>query len=197
VSRLSPDRAGAGPPFLARSSFVAQAVRFAHEAHAAVGVAHPLAVARLIEDAGFEDQVVAAALLHDVLEDTATTASELRRAFGIRVARIVALVTENPAIDDYALRKAALRSQATGGGGAAAAVFAADKLASVRELLAADARPGARRLDHFDRSLRVLRQTHPELPFLDELEAGLEQVRGRNGSKRSRPSATSSVTVTR
>ena len=58
---------------------------------------HPLAVARLLADEGGVDdpEVLAAALLHDVIEDTPTPASEIRARFGERVTRMVVDVTED------------------------------------------------------------------------------------------------------
>lgn len=51
---------------------------------------HPFAVADLVRDHGMPDpEVLAAAYLHDVLEDTKTPRSEIARRFGDRVARLV------------------------------------------------------------------------------------------------------------
>src|SRR5690348_5863714 len=57
---------------------------------------HPLALARiLVEEGGVNDSVViAAALLHDTIEDTATAHQELRGQFGQAVADVVAEVTD-------------------------------------------------------------------------------------------------------
>ncbi len=43
-------------------------------------VEHPIAVAALLDEHGFGDEILAAALLHDVVEDSETTLDELRRA---------------------------------------------------------------------------------------------------------------------
>src|SRR5258706_12779980 len=74
------------------------------DAEASPYINHPIALADvLVNEGGVTDvEVLAAALLHDTVEDTATTPEELQRAFGARVARIVADVT-----DDKALPKAA------------------------------------------------------------------------------------------
>jgi guanosine-3',5'-bis(diphosphate) 3'-pyrophosphohydrolase len=58
---------------------------------------HPLALARLLWVGGRvrDPIVIAAALLHDTIEDTRTTKSELARHFGRAVAGIVAEVTDN------------------------------------------------------------------------------------------------------
>src|ERR1700716_264036 len=65
-------------------------------------------VARIVENLGFSEDVVAAAYLHDVLEDTATTRAELEEQFGPRVADLVAQVTDvsRPADGNRAKRKA-------------------------------------------------------------------------------------------
>ena len=63
---------------------------------------HPLAVAECLAAAGIEDpDILAAALLHDTVEDTKTSLAELEVLFGPGVASIVAEVT-----DDKSLRKA-------------------------------------------------------------------------------------------
>ena len=58
---------------------------------------HPIAVALLIaEVGGVQDaEVLAAAVLHDTLEDTGTTHGELKSAFGARVCSLVEEVTDN------------------------------------------------------------------------------------------------------
>jgi (p)ppGpp synthase/HD superfamily hydrolase len=51
-------------------------------------------VALLLQRAGFADEVIAAAALHDVAEDAGVTIAELRREFGPRVAELVEHMTE-------------------------------------------------------------------------------------------------------
>lgn len=62
---------------------------------------HPLEVARILADEGGVDdpEVIAAALLHDTLEDTQTTAEELTSLFGERVSALVSEVTDDKALD--------------------------------------------------------------------------------------------------
>ena len=73
------------------------------DAQASPYINHPIALADvLVNEGGVTDvEVLCAALLHDTVEDTATTHEELVDAFGSRIARIVAEVT-----DDKALPKA-------------------------------------------------------------------------------------------
>ncbi len=58
-------------------------------------ITHPCAVAMILLRAGFnDDQLLAAALLHDVVEDTDFTKDELRTQFPPRVCELVAAMTE-------------------------------------------------------------------------------------------------------
>jgi (p)ppGpp synthase/HD superfamily hydrolase len=55
---------------------------------------HPRAVAAIVEDAGGDEAQVAAALLHDTVEDTEVTNDEVREVFGDDVAELVFWVTK-------------------------------------------------------------------------------------------------------
>ena len=57
-------------------------------------ICHPLAVARLVLDLGMDSESIAAALLHDVVEDTPTTLDDLKAAFSEEVALLVDGVTK-------------------------------------------------------------------------------------------------------
>ena len=61
---------------------------------------HPLAVARVLaEEGAVKDlEILAAAILHDTLEDTATTRRELERKFGARIAALVSEVTDDKSL---------------------------------------------------------------------------------------------------
>lgn len=78
------------------NDLIARALKFAIAAHAdqkrATGdpyVIHPIAVAEIVANWGLDSEVVAAALLHDVVEDTPVTLAELHEAFGPKVAELV------------------------------------------------------------------------------------------------------------
>src|SRR5512132_3772429 len=112
------------PPFAEERPVPRAAYEWAAQLHAtqrrdvdrAPFILHPLEVGALLSSRGFDDEVVAAGLLHDVVEDTDTDLDEVRRRFGDRIAAAVAAVTEDPAIDDYRARKAALRDQVAAAG---------------------------------------------------------------------------------
>jgi GTP pyrophosphokinase len=57
-------------------------------------VNHPLEVAAILADLELDAQTLAAALLHDTVEDTALTADQLEKKFGPEVARLVDGVTK-------------------------------------------------------------------------------------------------------
>jgi (p)ppGpp synthase/HD superfamily hydrolase len=165
--------------FLGARPTAARAAAWAADAHrgqerqvdGAPFVLHPLEVALLLDQAGCGDEVVAAGLLHDVVERGAATIEEVRGAFGPAVADMVAVLSEDPGIADYEARKAALRDAVASAGDGALAVFAADKLAKARELriaVAADAiaaREAACRRAHYVASLELLERRLPAHPL--------------------------------
>jgi GTP pyrophosphokinase len=55
---------------------------------------HPIAVARIVADIGLDDVSLAAALLHDAVEDTEITLEDVQRDFGDEVATLVDGVTK-------------------------------------------------------------------------------------------------------
>jgi GTP pyrophosphokinase len=57
-------------------------------------ITHPLAVATILAKIGLDDTTLAAALLHDAVEDTSVTLDELEAGFGPQVAQIVDGVTK-------------------------------------------------------------------------------------------------------
>lgn len=57
-------------------------------------ITHPIAVAQILADLGIGSKTVAAALLHDTVEDTAYTLDEVRHDFGDEIAMLVDGVTK-------------------------------------------------------------------------------------------------------
>jgi guanosine-3',5'-bis(diphosphate) 3'-pyrophosphohydrolase len=151
-------------------------------------IEHPLRVAGLLRAAGFDEEVIAAALLHDVVEDSDMSIDTVGKQFGARVAELVDALTEGEAIEPYERRKDALRAQVEGAGRDAAAIYAADKLANIRDLRAAYSRDGEAVSDRlkaplgvrvrlWEDDLAMVRRTAPGLPFLDELASELERLK--------------------
>ena len=95
-----------------------EAVVFAVRAHSGMTrkgsdlpyILHPMETAAIVSGMTEDQEVMAAAVLHDVLEDTPATAEELRKNFGERVAELVCAESENkrtelPAEETWLLRK--------------------------------------------------------------------------------------------
>jgi (p)ppGpp synthase/HD superfamily hydrolase len=175
--------------FVERSPLTRDALAFADERHAGQTrdldsipfVTHPVEVACLLHEAGYSDQVVAAGVLHDVLEDTDVERTELEQRFGREVAELVEAVTDDPTIEDHAERKAALRRQVANAGESAAAVFAADKVSKARELRVRVSRGGLKhcdgaKIDHYEQSLAMLMELIPGHELVDQLRMELESV---------------------
>ncbi|MGD0199083.1 MAG: HD domain-containing protein [Solirubrobacteraceae bacterium] len=136
-------------------------------------IEHPLEVARLLREAGGSDELVAAGVLHDVLEKTRGTRRELRARFGDHVAALVEAVSENPKIETYTKRKAALREQVAQAGEEALMLFAADKVSKVRELESSNRPLVPRRIAHYKRSLELLQERLPNCSLTGELAVEL------------------------
>jgi (p)ppGpp synthase/HD superfamily hydrolase len=171
------------PDFIAGSTRLSEVFAFAHRVHDgprspdSTEVAHPLQVARILHRHRYDDDVIAAALLHDAVEDTPTGLGEIARRFGVPVARLVSIMTEDDTIQSYAERKAEHRRRLAGGGEREAAIFAADKLAKLGELRRTGETVPAQKLDHYEQCVRMLAAEHADVPFLDELTAELAAYR--------------------
>ena len=96
---------------------------------------HPIAVARLLWEAGVRDQsTLIAAVLHDTIEDTATTRDELAARFGDAVAGIVAEVTDDKSLPKQE-RKRLQVEHAPVLSTAAKLIKLADKTCNVRDMV--------------------------------------------------------------
>ena len=138
-------------------------------------VMHPLEVALMLHCAGYRDDVVAAAILHDVVEKADVRLYVVSEAFGPEIAAMVDALSEDPRIADYDARKQALRDRAGASAEEVVAVFAADKIVGARELrlaAAADrisARDAAIKRAHLVACLSVVERRLPDHPFTDAL----------------------------
>jgi (p)ppGpp synthase/HD superfamily hydrolase len=146
-------------------------------------IVHPIEVARMLHRDGHPDHVIAAGLLHDVLEKTTTTRVELDRRFGARVTRIVGMVSDDPSLETYEERKRELRDRVAHADPDAVAVYTADKIAKVRELALLhpwqrNGSEASTKLTHYRASLQMLRRAAAGGPLVDRLEAELSQLAG-------------------
>jgi len=126
-----------------RSDLVREAFETARRAHAGQlrrgsdghpFIDHPKAVAERLYDLGYADRVIAAALLHDVVEKSEVGTDEICERFGDPVADLVAALTEDETIEDYEERKREHRRRVAKADPEALAIFAADKLTNVAML---------------------------------------------------------------
>jgi (p)ppGpp synthase/HD superfamily hydrolase len=168
-------------------------LEFVHERHAgqrrvdgAPFVAHPVEVGSILARHAYPGEIVAAGLLHDVLEKSDTGRDELEARFGSQVATLVESLTDDPTIADDAERRAALRLQVAQSGDEAAAIFAADKISKVRELRdtarrAALDRDALARLEHYRESSEMLEALMPDSPLVAELKREMDALDRRCG----------------
>ena len=145
------------------------------DAGASPYINHPIALARVLAvECGVTDTAtLAAAILHDTIEDTKTTRDDLEERFGKRIAGIVAEVTDDKRQRKHE-RKAAQIRHANRLSRQAKLVKLADKICNLRDV--ADSPPAnwplRRRREYFEWSRAVvagMRGTHPKLERLFDL----------------------------
>jgi GTP diphosphokinase / guanosine-3',5'-bis(diphosphate) 3'-diphosphatase len=139
------------------------------DANATPYINHPLELARILTaEGGVTDAAtIAAALLHDTIEDTETSAAELDREFGAEIRSIVEEVTDDKALPK-ADRKRLQVERASHASHKAKLVKLADKIANLRDVATSppDRWDLPRRQEYFDWAKRVvdrLRGAHSAL----------------------------------
>jgi GTP pyrophosphokinase len=180
----------------ARSELVARALAKASAAHAGQirngsgglpYIEHPRMVAATLAALGYDETTLAAALLHDVVEDSDTTVEELRGEFGDAVADLVAALSDDESIDSYRARKDEHRGRVAAVDGDALAIYAADKLTNMTTLHAAITSEGPQVADEYKVPLQLklevweadaamVRHEAPDLPMLDQLDAAISRL---------------------
>lgn len=133
---------------------------------------HPIAVAEALASEGrvTDPELIAAALLHDTIEDTLTVHDDLVAAFGERVANVVAELTDDKRLPK-AKRKEAQVLHAPRLSPGAKQVKLADKLCNVREILSNPPVNWSpeRRAAYFEWSKRVVDGVRGANPALEQL----------------------------
>jgi (p)ppGpp synthase/HD superfamily hydrolase len=202
VSAGPSTKLGHRPAFADRSELVADAFGLAADAHAgqvrkddgSAYISHPVKVAARLHDAGFDDEVVAAALLHDVVEDTDMEPDDIAARFGDRVAELVEALSDDEGISDYEERKRAHAEQVAEAGANAVAIYVADKLSNLADLRRIYAEEGEAIASRFKapldvrvalwrEDLEMAKGSGAELPYLAEFEQSLDQF-GRDRDAR-------------
>ena len=140
------------------------------DAEASPYINHPIALADLLWDLGGvrDPVVIAAALLHDTIEDTETSATELRRAFGAKVAGIVGEVTDDKRLPKER-RKELQIEHAAHISKSAKLVKLADKICNLRDILASPPKDWSieRKRQYFDWAKKVIDQVRGANPKLE------------------------------
>lgn len=180
----------------ARSDLIARALAKATEAHAGQTrngsgglpyIEHPRMVAATLAARDYGEATLAAALLHDVVEDSDTTVDELRAEFGDEIADLVAALSDDESIESYRDRKDEHRGRVAEVDGDALAIYAADKLVNMTTLHAAIEGEGMRvadeykvpltlKLEVWEADAAMLATTEPGLPLLDPLGEAITRL---------------------
>jgi (p)ppGpp synthase/HD superfamily hydrolase len=180
------------------SALATSALRFARRVHLGQHrkqtgeqfVEHPIAVAQLLIENGYDGPVISAAYLHDVVEKTDVELGEIKERFGPAVASLVDCLSEDPDIEGYAARKRMLRRGILASGGDAVVIYSADRVANMRDWLkvapedrqACGERLGTsldERLQLWQEDLEELHELGPETPFLSEIQEDLQTLRAQ------------------
>ena len=150
---------------------VRKAHAFAAKAHAGVFrkwsgepyIEHPERVAARLAAMGFPAEVVAAAFLHDVVEDTPVSGAEIAAEFGPEVAALVAEVTKPIVKANRAGRKAAFRAHLAKASYYGACIKLSDELDNSRNVAELAPEFAKVYLPEMRLELEVLSHGHPEL----------------------------------
>ena len=145
---------------------------------------HPISVAKIISEIGnVEDpEVLAAALLHDTLEDTETTPEELVENFGDRVCRLVQEVTDDKDLDKP-IRKQLQIEHAKELSDGAALIKLGDKISNVTDITKTPPTnwDSMRRLEYFEWAEKVFNNCPMvnealENHFAEAIKAGRDKI---------------------
>ncbi len=185
----------AAPPWIEDSPLLTQAYSLAEEAHRSQRRAtdgrpfldHVVEVATLLDQVGFDEELVAVGLLHDSVERGTLTEEELRSDMGESISSMVLTLSEDPTISSFDQRKAGLREQVATAGGRAVTVFAADKLSDILGLRSGietfgdtvEERMGtsvASMSGHYRESVEMIASVRPGSAFLSALRIELERL---------------------
>jgi (p)ppGpp synthase/HD superfamily hydrolase len=192
----SEDRASIPPVWIADSDLLTRARALAAAAHRDQRRAtdrtsfleHVTEVGRLLHEAGCDERLVAAGLLHDAVERGTLSEPELRSAMDDEISALVLALTEDASISSFDARKEALREQVAAAGDRAVTIFAADKLSDIRGLTTGverfedtiEARMGTTvesMAGHYEESVTMIEERAPESAFVPALRAELERLR--------------------
>ena len=169
---------------------VIQATVFATAAHAAVGqrrkytnepyIVHPLEVKQIVSTVTHDPDALAAALLHDVVEDTSVELGLIHNMFGREVGELVGWLTDvsQPTDGNRAARKAIDRAHIAQAPALAQTIKLADLISNTRSIVQHDAKFALTYLPEKRELLRVLDRGDPVLleQAWHEVKLGFEKL---------------------
>ena len=180
-----------------------KAIKFAVDAHGdtprkgktRLYILHPLEVMTIVASLTEDEDVLAAAVLHDVVEDAGVTKEELQEAFCCKVADLVMAESEDkmrdlPSEDSWKARKQATIDHLAGLEKDALLICLGDKLANLREISRDYAEIGDTLWAHFNQKdkkehrwyyssiFEILAKALGEKPPIQEYRALLKEVFG-------------------
>lgn len=148
-------------------------------------IMHPRAVAETLKTHGFRDEVIAAALVHDTVEDTSVTVEDVRRELGEEVARLVEPVTHDDSLS-WEEKKQKYIDTVRAASDEVKAISVADKIHNAQSFISGYAEQGKDMWKYFNRGrekklwfeeamLKMLQETWRH-PLVDEYAALVEQM---------------------
>jgi (p)ppGpp synthase/HD superfamily hydrolase len=150
----------------AKVAHAGQLRKFTHEPY----IIHPLRVAHRLCEFTTDTEIISAAILHDVVEDTSFSLADIERDFGARISRLVDELTDPSMPEDgtRAVRKKIDREHTAKASPAAKSIKLADRLDNLSDIL--EHAPGFATvyLEETRLLLEVLSKGHP--PLYEELE---------------------------
>jgi (p)ppGpp synthase/HD superfamily hydrolase len=156
-------------------TIVEKARTFATAAHAAVKhvrkytnepyIVHPAEVAKIVRDAGGTEAMIAAAWLHDTVEDTGVTIETIRSEFGTEVAELVEWLTDVSKPEDGPrwFRKKMDREHTAQASADAQTIKLADLISNTKTIMAHDAKFAKVYLEEKRLMLEVMTKGSPTL----------------------------------
>ena len=128
-------------------------------------IVHPIEVMEIVKTVPHDEAMLAAALLHDVVEDTEVTIAEVRQAFGDDVASLVDDLTDvsKPEDGNRKARKALDREHSAQSSPRAQTVKLADLISNSSDILENDPKFAKIYLAEKELLLKVLTQGDPTL----------------------------------
>ena len=187
---------------------IEKAIQFALDSHGGVKrkgknspyILHPLEAMLIVSKLTDDEDVIAAAVLHDTLEDTDVTQEDLRREFGDRVANLVNAESENKRRDQssestWKVRKGETIEHIRHASREEKLICLGDKLANLREIagdysLVGDAlwsrfnqKDKAMYAWYYGSIYQILLQEFGPIPTIQEYGKLLNEVFGQEGGK--------------